>query len=447
MDNRPGFALISTHIMNRLYFSIRSLLLAGATLFSLQQGVHALEPRTWISLDGHTIDAELIKTEGDMVELKDKEGRTLKVSRISLSYGDNDYIAEFAPEEKKGGLTPKPSGKVKLPSPAKEMKFSPKVVKKDAGEIKLGNLTFRFCESPHFKILYSKGVDPSDTAELAERLWHDTAFFHASFAGKFKDRRMAIIIADTEKDYPALGKWFEEELRSSGNTKAADSIQKSWLEGGSTTIGLSSGTAADNGLLTEATVIRMIGRTPPKDQKAKGDSAKGVWGSFRTHVLAGDLMQIQAGGVAGFAKEGIFAIFTGHSFYKEIDLTGTSVTGVIQQDTGNKASAGKGYENGKNWAGELKQRIRKGDVKPSLFTLFASSRNDAKADDLALAYSFSRFLQSTPERHTAYGKLMERISTAKQVPDTAAIAKIYGLENEEALEKEWLSYVSSGDFR
>ena len=430
-------------MMNRPHFSVRRLLLGGAALFSLAATAHALEPRTWISLDGRTIDAELIRTEGDIVELKDKEGRTLKVPKLSLSFGDIDYIAEFAPEEKKNALSPKPAGRVKVPNPAKEMKFSPKVIKKDAGEITLGGAAFRVSESPHFKILYSKGLDPMDTGELAERLWHDTAFFHASFAGKFKDRRMAIILADTDKEFVTLGEWYVEILEASGNTEIAANVKKTWPETGSTNISLPADMATQHGLLTAATVIRSAGR----GSTTKGDNAKGVWASFRTHVIAGDLIGLQAGGLSNFAKEGRFAIFTGHSYFKEINLTGESLTGLIQQDTNKKTSSGGGYDNGKNWPGELKRRLRKGDLKPKLFTLFASVANDAKPDDLAMAYSFSRFLQSTPERHTAYGKLMERISTSKQVPDADGIAKIYGLADGAALEKEWLAYVDSGDFR
>ena len=199
MDNPPAAPLISIIMMNRPPLSNRKLLFTGAALFALLNTLPALEPRLWISLDGRTIDAELIKTDGDIVELKDKEGRVLKVPKSSLSFGDLDYIAEYGPEEKKSSLGSKPAGKAKVPNPAKEMKFSPKSVKKDAGEIKLGTLSFQVTETPRFKILTSKGVDPMDTAELAERLWHDMAFFHASFAGKFKDRRMAIILADADK--------------------------------------------------------------------------------------------------------------------------------------------------------------------------------------------------------------------------------------------------------
>lgn len=431
-------------MMNWPHFPARRLLLTGAALFILAGSSPALEPRTWISLDGRTIDAELIRTDGLNVELRDKENRTLKVPKASLSFGDLDYIAEFAPEEKSAGFAPKAPAKVKVPSPAKEMKFNNKTVKKDAGEFKFGGATLKICETPHFKIFYSKGIDPTDTAELAERLWHDTAFFHSSFAAKFKDRRQPIFLVESSTDYGLIGEWYVEVLNAAGNTEGAASVKSTWDKASGNAVSIPAETAAANGVLDQATVLRMIGRGSKSTQ---GDDGKGVWGSFRTHVLAGDLIELQAGGLSSFAKEGRFAIFTGHSFFKEIDLTGASATSVIQKDTGKKTSSAGGYDTGRNWAAELKKRIRGGDVKPRLSTLWASDLNDAKPDDLALAYSFSRFLQSTPERHTAYSKMMQRISTSSQVPDPDSVAKLYGLEDAAALEKQWLEFVSSGDFR
>lgn len=425
------------------HFPFWHLLCNGVGVLALVVPAFALEPRTWISLDGRTIDAELIKVEGDIVELKNKENTILKLPKLSLSFGDLDYIAEFAPEEKKNPFA-KPAAKAKLPNPAKEMKFVSKNVKKDVGEIKLGAVSFRVAESPRFKILYSKGVDPGDTAELAERLWHDTAFFHSTFAAKFKSHRHAIILAEADVDFPEVGEWYAELLNAAGNTKAAAAISEVWKKTSASSVGLPADMAEANGLLTEATVIRLAGRS---GKTPGGDTGKGVWGSFRTHVIAGDLMGIAAGGVAGFAKDGQFMIFTGHSYFKEIDLTGASATGIFNKDTAKKTTASGGYDTGRNWAGELKSRIRKKDVKPNLSALFGSSIDDAKADDLALAYSFSRFLQSTPERHTAYSKLLQRIDTSNQVPDLDAFAKIFGLENATALETAWLDYVNSGDFR
>ena len=441
MDNSPSSPLIPSTMETPTHFVFRQGFLSGLALITLSLSATALEPRTWISLDGRTMDAELIKTEGDIVELKDKENRTLKVPKSSLSFGDLDYIAEYAPEEKGGSLGDKKVS-VKIPIPAKEMKFNNKSLKKEAGELQIGGLTMKFCETPHFKLFHSKGIDPTDSAEQAERMWHDTAFFHASFAGKFKDRRMAIILAEGEKDFKTILDWYAEVLNSAGHTEVAKDILSAWEDSGARGMTLPAEFAATNGLLADATMIKM--RT--RGQKS-GAEAKGVWDSFRTFVFAQALLGFQAGGQSSFAKEGQFAIFTGYCYQKEIELTGASVTTLLQKDTGKTNASSASYDTGRNWAAELKRRLRKGDVKPSLVVLWGSSSNDAKPDDFAVAYSFSRFLQSTPARLTAYGKLMERVSTAKQVPDPDEVAKIYGLADGAALEKAWLAWVDSGDFR
>ena len=442
MDNHADAPLISSTMIHQPIFSFRGLMLTGAVLFGSLTISPALEPRTWISLDGRTLDAELIKTEGEIVELKDKEGRILKIPKLSLSFGDLDYIAEYAPQQKSGALGAKPPSNVRIPNPAKEMKFSNKTVKKEAGKLKLGGLTLGYCETPHFKVLYSKGIDPMDTAEQAERFWHDTAFFHGSFAGKFKDRRMALVLAEGVEDYKTITEWYGEILNGAGQTAAAKQILADMDKTGALGLNLPAEYAADNGLLTDATMIRikMRGQT-------HGTEAKGVWDSFRCHILAQSMLGFQAGGQSSFAREGQFAIFTGYCYQKEIDLSGASVTVLIQKDTGKSSSTSASYDTGRNWAAELKRRLRKGDVKLNLTVLWGSSANDAKPDDFALAYSFSRFLQSTPARLTAYGKLMERVSTAKQVPDPDGVARIYGLNDAPALEKEWRAYVDSGDFR
>ena len=68
--------------------------------------VRGAEPRTWISLDGRTLEAELVRRMGPEVELRDGEGRVFKLALTALSFGDQDYVNEFAPEDKTKTLAP-----------------------------------------------------------------------------------------------------------------------------------------------------------------------------------------------------------------------------------------------------------------------------------------------------------------------------------------------------
>ena len=81
--------------MKKLSYRFPALLAAGVALFALPVfNSTALEPRTWLSIDGRMIEAELIRPLGDSVELRDKDGRVIKVPKSQLSFGDLDYAEE-----------------------------------------------------------------------------------------------------------------------------------------------------------------------------------------------------------------------------------------------------------------------------------------------------------------------------------------------------------------
>ncbi len=66
---------------------------AGAVGAALLAVAPAAEPRLWIHLEGRTLTAELLKDDGEQVELKDSQGKILKLSRKVLSFADLNYLA------------------------------------------------------------------------------------------------------------------------------------------------------------------------------------------------------------------------------------------------------------------------------------------------------------------------------------------------------------------
>ena len=432
--------------------TISSLLARGSALALLCAALlpaTAAEPRTWISIDGRMIEAELLRRLGNEVELRDKDGRVLKVGMNSLSFADQDYINEFAPEDKTrslGGSSPT-GPKPKLPNPAKDAKLDTKGYNRNAGLFKVNERSYNVCETPHFKVLYMKPVDPMDVAELAERLWLDTAFFHSTFPQKWKDRRMAIMLVNDEEAYEDAGSWFADMISESGDKDQAAKTRATWPKSASGNIYLPAKVADDNGVHPRLRVFRAFERSA-YGGKAKPSFIKGVWIPFRTHCLSSDMLQLQAGGVSGIGAEGSYAIFTGHAYYKEILLTGRSETSILRATgTGNDVSGVGGFKDAKNWASEFKKMVKKGDAKTSIAELF--KRDTENADELATvtAYSFARFLQSSQEKLSAFNKLCERISTSNQIPEPDDIAKFYGLDDTAALEKAWTAYVESAEFR
>ena len=416
------------------------LLLALVTILST---AHALEPRTWVVMDGRTIEGTLVKTVGNAVVILDKDSRQVQLDKTWLSIGDNDYVKEFAPDAKAGFAT---TQAIALPVPAKLAKVDQKTFKK-AGTLAIPAATFDILETAHFKIMHMKGAAADDMGELAERMWLDAACFHATFMQKFRTDKMGIFIAPDDTTYDAIGAWYAELLAKAGSDENANRVRATWPKSAAGAMTLPVEIARDNGLLQHARVFRGYRKTSADGKRT--EAIKGVWVPFFVHCLAGDLLDVQAGGVTSFGAKGWFSVSTGHSYYKEIGLTGKSETNLLSSRSisGNDVNTSGGFKDSRNWASELKKLIRKGDVKPTLELLYAMEAASADEKGIALTYGFSRYLQSTLPRLSAYNKLAQRISTSHQMPDPESLAKLYGFDTAAAMEADLLKYLTSAEFR
>ncbi|MGI9519270.1 MAG: SHD1 domain-containing protein, partial [Pirellulaceae bacterium] len=81
--------------MNRHLFLPTNALLALALLATLATtGFAEEETRTWVDSSGqHRTEATLIKVDGDNVDLRTTDGRTITVQINRLSKADRDYLA------------------------------------------------------------------------------------------------------------------------------------------------------------------------------------------------------------------------------------------------------------------------------------------------------------------------------------------------------------------
>ena len=438
--------------MKQFFLSARKVVFTVSALCAL--GVtpaRALEPRTWVVIDGRTVEAELKKVSGDQVTLLDGQSRQIVLTKSMLSFGDLDYIKENSPEQKaSGGFAPTSTMKPALPNPAKLARVDPKTFTKspDVFSIEIGE-PFQVLETPHFKVMYIKPADPGDVAELAERLWVDTAFFHSSFGQKFRQRKMAIFLCPTDESYRYVGEWYAGLMNAAGQKEAAAKITATWPKSAAGTVHLPRAIADKNAVLEEGRVFRAY--KPTATTQARPEMVRGVWDSFRTNCLASDLLRAQAGYVQSFGAKGYYAITTGHAFYKEILLTGKSETSLLSATmSGSGSVAGLnsagGFKDARNWAQELKKQVRKGDIKADLDNLFAHDQENADEKINVLAYSFARYLENSPEHLSAFNALVQRISTSGQMPDPNDIAKIYGLADGKALEADWIKYIGGPDF-
>jgi hypothetical protein len=432
-----------------------ALLAVSTALFCLP--VHkssALEFRSWLTIDGKIIEAELIRPLGDSVELRDKDGRVLKYSKAQLSFGDLDYINENAPEEKgPKALGSSSAVKPKTPNPAKEVKIDTKEFKKEAGDFKINSRTYRICETPHFKVMYLKPTDPMGIAELAERLWVDTAFFHSTFIPKWHDRKMAIVLVNDQEGYEDVGDWYADMLVAAGNKDGAERTRKTWPQSAAGGVRMPQAQADEHKIFGGIQVFRANRIPVTIDQNGKKTEGKpvpikGVWVPFNTNVLAADILEVQTGSGGAASTDGVFAIIKGHAYYKEILLTGKSETSMLRTEgSGKDVASSGGFQSDKSWAPELKKMMKKGgEWTPRLRELMVTKPNDAKTKEIVFAWSFARFLQKSTEYLTCFNKLCQKMDVASQVPDLEEIAKIYGFADAAALEKAWIDWMNSGEF-
>jgi hypothetical protein len=437
--------------MKQFSLLFRKVVFVVSALCAFEPGAAlALEPRTWVIIDGRTVEAELKKVSGDQVILLDGQSRQVVLTKSMLSFGDLDYIKENSPEEKASGFAARATAKPALPNPAKQARIDPKTFVKVEGTFSIeAGEPFLVMETPHFKVMYIKPAEPGDVAELAERLWIDTAFFHSSFGQKFRQRKMAIFLCPNDDSYRYVGEWYGGLMRQANQQDAAAQIAATWPQSAAGTVRIPREIADKHSVLEEGRVFRAYKQTTPPQPRP--ELVRGVWIPFRTHCLAADLLRAQAGYVQSFGAKGYYAITTGHGFYKEILLTGKSETSLLSATAssggvGGVTSAG-GFKDARNWATELKRQIRKGDITANLDNLFNQTQQSADEKVNVLAYSFARYLQHSPEYLSRFNALIERIDTSGQMPEADQIAKIYNLADAKALEADWIKYVTGPDFR
>ncbi len=460
---------VSNGALMKPSFSLPSRGIATALAFLLAVGsLGAAEMRTWRSVDGKTLEGTFEKVDGENVVIKTSDGRPVSVPKTRLSQGDLQYIKDIGgnvPDSKPAGFgNDGPAKNVKVPIPAKEVKIDKKTFVKKDNLFYVAGLVFNTVQSEHFYVNYlgNIGADPADVSESAERLWHEMAFLHPSFADKWGDKRMALFFTEKDKEFNQLGKWYRDMLFQANPDnenvrKMVAELEAVWPQTSGGTIMMDAATADQFKTHASAPTLHL------KDPKMN----KGVWSPFRTHFLSEALLEFQAGGTQGFGSNGRFALFTGFAYFKEIQLCGESQTALIsaKYEEGSETKTAQGFANSKDWAGELRKVLRSGtyvikapkkggkDTKipvedlVSLKRIFSLDRAKSQAADLALIYGLVEFMHSTPERLAGFSKLIDTIDKARQIPDVVDVVKIFGYQTPEEFQTAWLEWMKSGQFK
>jgi hypothetical protein len=412
----------------------------------------ALEPRMWVVLDGRVIEGTLQAVSGNLVTILDKDARKVQLDKSFLGIGDNEYIKENFPDQKAGASA---VAAVALPQPAKaQLKtgtgqfFEQKTFKLGTGTFSLPTTSFDIMETTHFKVMYVKPTDPKDCGELAERMWIDAAFSHEKFQNLWVDgKKMSIFLAPDDSTYNGIGAWYAELLDKAGQKEQAAKIGGQWPQSAGAQMRLTRDICEKYGVIEHARVFRAYRKG--NTANAKDQAIKGVWTPFFCHCLAADMIDLQAPGTSDFGAKGYFALTTGHAYYKEVFLCGKSETGLLrsQSATGRDVSTARGLDDARQWAGELKKWVRKGEMKATFETLNLLTREGTDPKGLVLAYGWARYLQSSIPRMTAFSKLVERIGSSRQVPEPEDFAKFYGFNTAAEMEADFQKWIASTEFR
>ncbi len=415
--------------------------LAAAALALFASGLSpAAEMRTWTNLKGQKIKAQLVSVDDKHVRLRMEGGRDVTIERKTLSIGDQQYLKEY------GGaadLEVDPKGKVGMP--AKEAKIDTKLhVKRDDKFMfpaPFSSLEFDIIETPHFLVMSSGRVRGKDTAELAERLYHEMAFQHPGFEAKWGDEKKAIFLCGNESDYTQLGEYYRKVLTDAGQGQEAANSAVTWPHAAGAGLRLDGDLCDKYGVMSSARVFKATNKATFKS---------GVWNPFPTHCLAQDVLGVQMGGVGGVGSQGYFALSTGHGYFKEIQLCDETVTHMIDANTYESDELVKsgGFDDGRKWARTLRSLVKKGKVTPSIATLYRIENARELTPELTvLMYGFARYMQSTPERLACFSKAMERVDTGQTIPEPIEMAKIFGFDSVDAFEADWIEYMKSSAFK
>lgn len=389
-----------------------------------------------MSRKGVTLEAELVRVQGDSVYLvtKDSKQITLKIEDISLA--DRQHLVEFGGADA-AILTGGKPGLVE-----KEVRMEPATFKRVEGGLTFTEGptdSFELFETPHFLVASVGKVRPQPVAETAERLWHGMAFQHMNFRQDWGAKRALILLVEERGAYSSLGKWYAKFVAAAGDQNGALQVDSTWEKTGSMAIMIPDAMATKYNVDERALVFNV---------KEEGPFRKNL-APFPTHSLAGMMLEKQLGGVSSFGSEGYFAILTGHAYFKEISLAGKSETHLLTvSGTGrDEISSKQGFEDGTSWARTLRSLVRQGKVTVALAPMLQWKPEDLNPERLVLIYSFAHYMQSDSKRLGAFAKMVRRIETSNQIPPPEEIAKIFGFENVAALEADWVAFIKEGDFK
>lgn len=406
--------------------------------------LHAAEARVWTSRKGTSLEAELIRFDDksdkkSVTLLNTKDRKEIIMPMIDLSIADRQFLVENSSADPKiliEGELGQPEKQVKIDSGTfKKIKQSPLLFDTDSES------DYDILESEHFIIATAGDPRPQPIAETAERMWHGMAFQHMNFRRDWGDKKMVVMVIGKADVYTRLGKWYIAQLKKEGKDENAAKLSAVWERVSGASVELTPEMTEKMNCFPDAPVFNV---KPEMTHLFKKDM-----GPFIVHCMADTLLDRQMGNIGSYGVKGLFAVSKGHAYFKEISLTGKSETAMVSASGSDNSfvKENKGYGEASEWAKSLKNDVKKGTMKLSMETMFGWDSDNLKPNQLAVIYSFSAYMQSTPARLASYAAMVRRIESSKQIPVPAEIASIFGFDSASKFEEDWKLFVTEGAFK
>lgn len=413
-----------------------TLLACGLLLLSTSIPAFGAESRTWMSRQGGTIEATLASLRGNEVTLATTEGRQVTLRTSDLSLADRQHLVEFSGADRSilDGGDPG--------HPEKDLRIDNSMFESLPDKLELegeSSASFDLIRTPHFLIATAGRVRGQSVAETAERLWHGMAFQHMNFRRDWGDKRALIFVVEDRSAYDGLRDWYLRQLNERQAFDAAAQVTATWGRLGGTSVRLSDELIAEHNLQDLALVFNVT----------DASAYRRAMSPFSVHMMASYLLGTQLGGISSFSAEGYYALVTGHSYFKEINLAGKSETNQLAvEGTGrDELSTRGGFTEGTSWARDLRQLVRRGRIEPDLAQLMSWSAADLNPERLVLIYSFAYYMQGDAARLSSFAAMVRRIESSNQIPELIEIARLFGFETVEELQEDWIEFIKSGNFR
>jgi hypothetical protein len=415
--------------MNKLY----QLALVVMALELGLVSVCAAEKRLWRTQEGPVAEARLLSLSGSSVMVQDSQGKTMSLARESLSMDDQLYLAEYAGADTKTIL------KYPVKKPFSAYKFNPASIKSLPDGIAMDGIEVNFnaWESEHFLLISDLDKPNLFIIEMAERLWHESAFFQPKFSTDWgQKRRVIFLIAERQVDL--FSAWGESIIEDGGKELGESllDLSRSPKDTGALTAWLPSSFIAEHGLTPVAVYFQDASSYFKKNAMKKGLMPQYFYSRVINLIFNGQTTE----SLITYSLSELTLFELGYRCAKMMDLK-KDITAEDLELTLDTTHVN--FNQPEKWGRSLKEELKSGKVKISLSRLLKLKFKEANALDYAVSYAFYLYNQQNLEKVLKYARMMRQINIVEAVPGEQEFARIFGFQNLDELDKDFTKFILS----